>query len=187
MEEKRQEEKRPWRITNVGCTHNKISVVLDAAGEGYNDGACYVMDADGTEVERLGIVPKKKRVVLTDKELFEDEIWLASHEKRDEEDGRRRKTKKRDEEERRRRETKERRKGETKKRDEEERRRRETKKRDEEEGRRRETKNRDEEERRRRETKKRHEEERRRRETRGWAQGREQPAGQASALIPSEL
>ena len=65
LEEKRAEEKRPWRITNVGCTHNKISVVLDASGEGYNDGAAYVMDADGTEVERLGVEPKKKRVVLT--------------------------------------------------------------------------------------------------------------------------
>ena len=37
-------------------------------------------------VERLGIVPKKKRVVLTDKELFEDDIWLASREKRDDDD-----------------------------------------------------------------------------------------------------
>ena len=70
----------------MGCTHNKISVVLDAAGEGYNDGAAYVFDADGTEVERLGIVPKKKRVVLTDKELFEDDVWLASREKRDDDD-----------------------------------------------------------------------------------------------------
>ena len=86
LEEKRAEEKRPWRITNVGCTHNKISVVLDAAGEGYNDGAAYVFDADGTTVERLGVVPKKKRVVLTDKELFEDDVWLASREKRDDDD-----------------------------------------------------------------------------------------------------
>ena len=70
----------------MGCTHNKISVVLDAAGEGYNDGAAYVFDADGSTVERLGMVPKKKRVVLTDKELFEDDIWLASREKRDDDD-----------------------------------------------------------------------------------------------------
>ena len=54
--------------------------------KGYNDGAAYVFDADGTEVERLGMVPKKKRVVLTDKELFEDDIWLASREKRDDDD-----------------------------------------------------------------------------------------------------
>ena len=31
-------------------------------------------------------MPKKKRVVLTDKELFEDDVWLASREKRDDDD-----------------------------------------------------------------------------------------------------
>ena len=53
---------------------------------GYNDGAAYVFDADENKVERLGIVPKKKRVVLTDKELFEDDILAGGARAKDEED-----------------------------------------------------------------------------------------------------